>query len=228
MFCYAGIPPCGEDNGWRRIAFLNMSDDSQTCPSALGLITSPVRTCGRPSNALGCFGEFWSAADTEYSKVCGRIIAYQVDTTDGFNIDLEHNGFSGTDINSVYVDGISLTHGSPRQHIWTFAAGSNELGDIYGCYCNGSSFGALPPPSFVGDNYFCESGRRGLGYGGGFFLGDPLWDGMNCEVASCCEFNSPPWFMAQLANPTTDDIEFRLCFDEHENVAIQLIEIYVK
>ena len=204
-----------------------MSDDSQTCPSALNLITSPVRSCGRPG-ALGCFGEFWSTGDTEYNRVCGRIIAYQDSTTDGFSIDLEHNGFSGTDINSAYVDGISLTHGNPRQHIWTFAAGSNELGDIYGCYCNGSSFGALRPPNFVGDNYFCESGRRGLGYGGGFFQDDPLWDGMNCEVASCCEFNSPPWFMAQLANPTTDDIEFRLCFDEGgEDVAIWLLDIYV-
>ena len=80
-------------------------------------------------------------------------------------------------------------------------------------------------------NYFCESGRHGgLGYGGGFFVDDPLWDGMNYEVASCCEFNSPPWFMAHLPNPTTDDIEFRLCFDEtysNENVAIQLMEIYV-
>ena len=210
-----------------------MSDDTQTCPSALGLITSPVRTCGRPSNAtLGCFGELWSTGDTEYSQVCGQIIAYQVSTPDGFNIDLHVNGFSGTDINSAYVDGISLTHGNPRQHIWTFAAGVNELGDIYGCYCNGSSAGALPPPSFVGDNYFCESGRPVLSATFGiFFLDDPLWDGMNCVVDDCCEFNSPPWFMTHLPDPTTDDIEFRLCLDENgnnENVAIQLIEIYVK
>ena len=70
-----GIPPCGENNGWRRIAFLNMSDNTQMCPSALGQITSPVRSCGRP-RAIGCFGEFWSTGGTEYSQVCGRIIAY--------------------------------------------------------------------------------------------------------------------------------------------------------
>ena len=220
--------PCGS-NGWRRIAFLNTSDDTQVCPAALGEITSPVRSCGRPTINYGCFGELWSTGDAEYSQVCGRIIAYQVGTTDGFNIDLEHNGFSGSDINSAYVDGISLTHGDPRQHIWTFAAGSNEGGDVYGCYCNGSSAGALRPPSFVGDNYFCESGRvASRGYGNGFFLDDPLWDGMNCVVTDCCEFNNPPWFMAYLPNPTTDDIEFRLCFDESgEDVAIQLMEVYV-
>ena len=224
---HAVIPPCGE-NGWRRIAFLNTSDDTQECPPSLGEITSPVRSCGRPSNDVGCYGDLWSTGDSEYSQVCGQIIAFQVDTPDGFNIDLEHNGVDGTDINSVYVDGISLTHGNPREHIWTFAAGSNEQGDVFGCYCNGSSAGALPPPSFVGDNYFCESGRPVLRFAPGFFLDDPLWDGMNCVVDDCCEFNSPPWFMAHLSDSTTDDIEFRLCFDESgEDLAIQLIEIYV-
>ena len=226
---YADIPPCGE-NGWHRIAFLNMSDDTQMCPSVFSEITSPVRSCGRPSNAVGCYADYWSTGDTEYSQVCGRIVAYQVDTTDGFNIDLEYNGVNGSDINSVYVDGISLTHGNPRQHIWTFAAGSNEQGDRFGCYCNGSSAGALRPPMFVGDNYFCESARHELGFAFGFFLNDPLWDGKNCAVASCCEFNTPPWFVAHLPNPTTDDIEFRLCFDENnanENLAIQLIEMYI-
>ena len=31
-----------------------------------------------------------------------------------------------TDINGNYVDGVSLTHGAPRQHIWTFAATVSE------------------------------------------------------------------------------------------------------
>ena len=29
-------------------------------------------------------------------------------------------------INSYYVDGISITHGNPRQHVWTYAAGIQE------------------------------------------------------------------------------------------------------
>ncbi len=28
-------------------------------------------------------------------------------------------------IDQAYVDGLSVTHGSPRQHIWSFAAGYN-------------------------------------------------------------------------------------------------------
>ena len=36
--------------GWRRVAFLNMSNAAQNCPAAWELITSP-RSCGRPSSA---------------------------------------------------------------------------------------------------------------------------------------------------------------------------------
>ena len=30
------------------------------------------------------------------------------------------------DINSYYVDGVSITRGSPRQHVWTLMAGVHE------------------------------------------------------------------------------------------------------
>ena len=36
--------------GWRRVAYLNMSDPAQTCLPAWSLFTSP-RSCGRPSSA---------------------------------------------------------------------------------------------------------------------------------------------------------------------------------
>ena len=226
-FITSFLPQCGTGS-WRRIGFLNMSNSTQQCPSSFTMYTDP-RSCGGPISRPGCVANFLSSGDIEYNRVCGRIIGYQHGTTDGFNIDLSHNGVDGSSINDVYVDGVSLTHGEPRQHIWTFAAGSNELGDIYGCYCNGSSSGALPPPAFVGNNYFCESAREGLGYHGGFYdVNDLLWDGLACEVTNCCEFNTPPWFMVQLPTPTTDNIELRICLDEGgEDVLIQLMEIYV-
>lgn len=120
---------------------------------------------------------------------------------------------------------------SSRQHIWTFAAGSNEPGDRFGCFCGGASHGARTPPVFVGSNYFCESARDALGFvHDRFFPGDPLWDGMGCAVSNCCDFNTPPWFIAQLSTPTKDDIEVRLCIDQStadEDIAIELWEIYV-
>ena len=45
-----------------------------------------------------------------------------------------------------------------------------------------------------------------------FHSDDPLWDGDGCHSSStCCTFNNPPYFTNYLDNPTTDDIELRLC-----------------
>ena len=51
----------------------------------------------------------------EYSRVCGKIIAYQYASPGSF-WDIYR---SGNTINDNYVDGISLTYGNPRAHIWT-------------------------------------------------------------------------------------------------------------
>ena len=61
---------------------------------------------------------------------------------------------------------------------------------------------------------------------------DPLWDGKACGGSStCCEFNNPPWFCKNVPQPTTDDIELRLCSDSDvrdEDVGLELVEIYVQ
>ena len=59
----------------------------------------------------------------------------------------------------------------------------------------------------------------------------PLWDGGGCgPTGGCCESNNPPWFCKTLPQPTTDDIEVRVCGDEvlsNEDILVELIEIYV-
>ena len=66
--------PCGCGGlGWRRVAYLDMSDTTQTCPGEWELITDP-RSCGRPANADGgtCFSAFFSPPQNiAYSQVCG-------------------------------------------------------------------------------------------------------------------------------------------------------------
>ena len=190
--------------------------------------------CGRRSIASGasCEGLTYSTGSEQYDQVCGRIIGYQIGTEDAF-ID-----GAVRSIDTSYVDGVSVTYGSPRQHIWTFAAGLDE-GTIHGhttstCPCvTGSTAGNLIP-SFVGQNYFCESGITQWNGRFGVFWpnGDPLWDGQGCgPTSSCCTFNSPPWFNVVLSSPTTDDIEVRICDRgdaRSEDSPIQLIELYVK
>ena len=63
-------------------------------------------------------------------------------------------------IDEAYSDGISITHGTPRTHIWTFASPQvsgtclNTRGNER-CPCYPGNVYSAPP--FVGDDYFCVS-----------------------------------------------------------------------
>ena len=218
--------------GWRRVAYLNMSDTTQTsCPGDWELITTPKRSCGRPANATRstCYSAFFQSLS--YFQVCGRIIGYQFGEPQAFV--LENIGNPQT-IDGPYVDGVSLTYGNPRQHIWTFAVPIQETGysAIHLCPCNDNS--SVRVPSYVGNDYFCETGiPTGQNFQNGlFYPDDTLWDGEGCgPTSACCTFNNPPWFCKQLPQPTNDDLEIRLCgvgAATYENTPIELVEIYSK
>ena len=144
--------PCG-GGLWKMVDNLDMSDPLQQCPSGWreypnnGSVS--VRSCGRPENSnSGCNSIFIKTENFMYSQVCGRIIGYQVDTPDAFNPKGSYQ--VPRNISSPYVDGISLTHGSnPRKHIWTFAAGSNEYGDQFGCPCGNQSSDPTNPGRYI-------------------------------------------------------------------------------
>ena len=217
---------CGGSTGWKRVAYLNMSDPSQQCPSVWQEITTPHRVCGRRSTSASCEGLTYSTGSEQYDQVCGRIIGYQRATPDAFR-------GSSRSIDSIYLDGVSVTYGSPRQHIWSFVCGVDEVSSTSSCPCVTGSTNGNHIPLFVGQSYFCESGITGWNNRYIFYPnGDPLWDGQGCgPTSSCCTFNSPPWFNVQLSSPTTDDIEVRICGDQHigdEDTPVQLIELYVK
>ena len=221
-------PQCG-DGLWYRVAYLNMNDSTQQCPSNWMEISTPIRTCGRPtSTGASCPSEHFSTGSLQYSKVCGRAIGYQIGTTDSF--DLRQSSNNGID--DPYVDGVSVTHGIPRTHIWTFAVGNSEgmvANYTYNCPCANP---AALPPSFVGDSYFCESGNSGgAAVSETFFDSDPVWDGEQCEGECCSNGKFPPWFSVTLPNPTFDDIEVRICDDEgtqNEDNLIQLFEMFIQ
>jgi hypothetical protein len=223
-------PPhqCGAGE-WIRVAYLDMKDPLQTCPSAwteLNNMTSGVRVCGRPPSSTGiCHGTFYSAGGRTFTKVCGRVIGYQVGHPDAFR--------SFQSINSVYVEGVSITYGSPRAHIWTYAADTSETSSDTTCPCDTGS--SSNPPLFVGNNYYCESGNQNRNAPNHFlYADDPLWDGKQCGIAegTCCsdiDGRSPPWFSVTLNNPTNDSIEVRICASvgTREDTPIELLEIYI-
>ena len=218
---------CDGTTGWKRVAFINMTDTSHSCPPGLRLTSFSKRTCGRTHTTYGgCSSTTFEVGGAPYTRVCGRIRGYQRSNR-GFAFYI----FNQATIEGHYLSGVSLTHGQngQRQHIWTFAAGAAETNgypDNNACYCDARSYYRIPP--FIGNDYFCESGspspdNRTI---------DVLWDGQNCAADGiCCQFNSPPWFTKTLNASTTDDIELRLCtFSNpiYEDVPLELIELYIK
>ena len=226
------VPNCG--NGpWLRVAYFDMSDPSQQCPSAWMEVTyNGIKTCGRPNSTTGSCPSTLYPVSHQYSKVCGRLIGYQFGSTDAFSIDDLENS-KRTTIDEPYVDGISITNGMPRTHIWTFAAGASENGSCISLNCPCSNGNHLQP-SYVGSNYYCESAYQDDCYMSGvFFFGDPLWDGQQCDnEGTCCTgANNPPWFSVDLSDSTNEDIEVHICHNQpttDEDTPIQLLEIYVQ
>ena len=220
----------GVTGGWVRVGYLDMTNSSHQCPSNFTEHSdSNIRTCRRTDTSAGC-GSVMMDVPYQYSRVCGRVRAYQVGSTNAFD-----GRPSPRSIERNYVDGVSLTHGSPRQHIWTFVSGLHEsTGDAPSvCPCNDDR--ALPSPIFVGNDYFCESGTPRYepppSRSPTVYSADPLWDGDGCgNTSTCCTFNNPPWFHQQFYDLATDDIEMRVCANQdawNENVYIEMVEIYV-
>ena len=217
---------CDSGGGWTRLAYLDMSDATQNCPSGFRLYQSGgVRACGRPETSSGsCVSVQFPSNGISYSQICGRVTGYQYRDTDAVS--------SVNNINSYYLDGVSITRGSPRQHVWTLYAGvSSDYNDYNNaCPCAGGT----SPQSFVGNNYFCESGSTNRYNFNGLFTSDPLWDGQGCRSleSSCCNVPGIPWFHRDYGSTTTTDyIELRVCADEgtdNDDAPVGYYEIYVK
>ena len=226
------IYQCGGSFGWTRIAYLNMSDSAQNCPSPWAEFTSGgKRVCFRSSSSgASCDSVMYSNSQQEYSQVCGHIIGYQYGGLHAFS----HYHKKRYSVDSYYIDGISVTHGpSPWQHIWTFAVGFSERDIVAACPCGSPTNKAAIPP-YIGNNYFCETGyNRNSTTNSAMYSDDPLWDSEGCSTHRSCEctLHSPPWFTVKLNSSTADDIEVRSCSNEPpawSNVGIELIELYVK
>ena len=184
------------------------------CPRYLKILTpGSLRLCGKSTDGPGCNSVYYSNNDLTYQKVCGRAVGYHGHTPDGFSTFACPSPCSTID--SPYVDGLSITHGSrPRKHIWTYSINRGN------------------PPTFVGDNYYCEKGNNiGPKYDG-IYIHDTLWDGQQCrgEGPRCCDIPGMPWFCTTLDEPTASPIEVRWCTDQRltdEDIPIEILELFI-
>jgi hypothetical protein len=194
------------------------------CPEGLEQVNvaagSSSRKLCRKTVDSGCSSVIFPTHGMSYSKVCGQVYGYNKDSTDGF---YRHSICTNCSINEPYIDGVSITRGNCRQHIWTLAA------TTYAPYCpcsnntNALSFF----PSFVEEeDYFCEAKVSNT-----YHHTKRVWNGRDClsGAEQCCERGD--WFCKELPQPTTDDIEFRVCTDQpraDEDVYIEWARIYVQ
>ena len=110
-----------------------------------------IRACGRPTTSIGSCAMKYYFISHQYSRVCGRVIGYQIRNLDAFH------RFSNTQIE---LDGINIATGAQHHHIWSYVAGHTQE---YLSNCPCASNRAASPPQSVGNNYYCDSG-------------DTLWD----------------------------------------------------
>ena len=213
---------------WKRIGSFNITAGDD-CPSPwVKSSHNGVSFCIPASTAGGCYSVSYSTNGTSYQRVCGRASGYQKGSMDGF---YNYNS-AARDIESNYVDGLSITHGNPRQHIWTYAVGLTDSGNYpqYNCPC--AVFGGPNPPAFVNSHYYCESGADSSYDFITYHLSDVLWDGAGCSAGNtCCSDPNLPWFYRQLNQTTQDDIEVRMCTLENSDNEILLmtkLELYVQ
>ena len=232
VYCDMKLACHGYKKGWMRIADLDTSRGDD-CPSGWTKITTKdqghpsKKVCRSPSSRAVCISTTFKVNGVSYCKICGKARGYQRYTTDALK------GVENImSINNAYVDGLSITLGYPRKHVWTYTVGySDARGSSSNCPCAANPGNG--PYSFIENDYYCESGSPGTGRPQNAFLTrDPLWDGSGCSASNnCCSNVNMPWFYRHFHNDQNDDVEVRICTDQaysDEAVAVDQVQLFVQ
>ena len=159
----------GVEGVWRRIGNFDIAA-GDNCPSPWYKILTynGVNYCTGSASNFGCYSVSYSTNAMSYQQVCGRARVYPKSTPDSFK---------NLGIDSTYIDGISVTHGNPRQHIWTYAF---QIGS-----CSS-------PPSFVGTHYSCEVTVHSVSTLPWFYhqLSDNIQDDVEVRICTDEPFNN--------------------------------------
>ena len=128
---------------------------------------------------------------------------------------------------SMYLHGVTITGGpsNSRTHVWTYASGHREDPTSH-CNCPCAP-GGTASPSFVGNNYFCESATKYKPQDQ-WYTNYTMWQGNCYEGSDCCPNDGRPWFNVDLDSPTAQDIEVRWCgfVYDNNNTGLELLELF--
>ena len=222
----------GHKGGWTTIAKFDTSK-GDTCPSGWARITtpgsSPKPVCRSPNDASACYSTIFNTHNITFNKICGQVKGYQK----GYAVAFNSAYYNTKSIDDHYVNGVSITLGNPRKHVWTYAAGMSDDGDYESLNCPCAAIPGPDPPAFLDNHYYCESGDIGTYNGDEFYTLDPLWDGDGCHHANnnCCTNPNMPWFFRQFSRSMDNHLEARICRLHLFSVAdclVESIELYIQ
>ncbi len=194
---------CGQiTGGWTRVATL----DPYVCPQGFKsrLLNGLVSNCIVEEDGPGCFSAYYSSYTIPYTHICTKIRGFRVGNPDGFR---GVRGISPLQSSNPY-DGILVSSG--RKHIWSYISAN---------YCVCADAPIYRTGGFTCDHTSCLSDRDQCG--------SYLWDSNKCKKKS--KFTG--WYYTKLPNPTSSDIEVKVCRDEErseEDIPIAFLEIYVQ
>ena len=226
VYCNMELECGGHKGGWTRVAQFDTSK-GDSCPPEWRLTTTPgdnPKNVCRSEDTNECHSTIFTTYNISFYKICGQVRGYQRGRITAFGSGVES-------IDDHYVDGVSITLGNPRKHVWTYAVGISDSGseDAHR-YCPCAHIVGEAPPSFVSDHYYCESGATANANENAYYTTDPLWDGLDCsESVNCCANPDMPWFLRQFAKAQETFIEARICRNfSNEDTLVESMELYIQ
>ena len=216
VYCDMELTCGGIRGGWMRIANIDTTQ-GDNCPSGWKKITQPKPLCRGSGDAAGCYSANFYNNKTEYNSICGKLRGYKLGSHSAFKV-ISHS------IAEPYLDGVSITVGNPRKHVWSYAVGYTQLQNIDDVNCPCAKYPGVNPPVFVGNHYYCETSSIGIS--------DPLWDGRGCPAGDdCCSILGAPWFYRRFTEPEKGAVEVRICRDEtysNEATLLEQVKLYIQ
>ena len=118
VYCDMELTCGGITGGWMRIADVDTTQ-GDNCPTGWRKITQPRPLCRGSGDAAGCYSAYFSNNKAEYNSICGKLRGYQQGSTAAFLAEFAPS----CTIDIPYLDGVSVTVGKPRKHVWSYATG---------------------------------------------------------------------------------------------------------
>ena len=199
-----------DGGGWTQLVRSDYAAES--CPTGWVRSTSFPAVCTRQTSSYSdrIRSTTISSFGITYNEVRGYLEGYQYGSNDGFG------DYPANDLNDIYGDVISLTN-SPngyREHLFSYSMGygTSSYDDSN---CPNVNGGAMPP-SFVGNDYYCETANTSSMGPNAQWYTTPLYQNY--------------WFQSS-SSQTDVDIEARIMGSHessNEDIGVGFMEIFIR